>query len=252
MSQPSVLVSLLGPLELTVAGRSVPVGGPGRQALLVALALEVGRVVTVHEIFEAIWDDRPPATALTKLHGHVCALRRDLAQAAGPDGAAALQTKASGYVLCSHRATTDLLRFDRLLCAAATAVPGDAKERAARLSAALALWRGPACGGVASTRLAAAVTRLDERRWRATEDLSLAQLALGDDNGAIAALEWLVEQVPYRERAWELLLRVHLRRGDTWSARAAYEQLAHVLDTGLGVAPGERIGRLMAGRPSGR
>jgi len=100
---------------------------------------------------------------------------------------------------------------------------------------------------VTSTRLAAAVARLDERRWRATEELSLARRALGDDEGALVVLEWLVQQVPYRERAWELLLRAHLRRGDTGSARAVYERLAHVLAVGLGVAPGEQIDRLITG-----
>ncbi|GIE99575.1 AfsR/SARP family transcriptional regulator [Paractinoplanes rishiriensis] len=243
MTAPAVVIALLGPLEVTVAGRPMAVGGPGRRALLAALGLSVGTAVSVPELLEAIWDDRPPMTATTKLQGHVCALRQGLARLGGPDAAEVLQTKPPGYVLCRHRATTDLVRFDDLTRRARQAPVG---EQAALLTAALRVWRGAsACADIRSSAwLTSMAGSLDDRRWRATEDLAAAELALGDHDAVIDAMELLVRQAPYRERAWEHLMAAHRERGDLAAALAVHERLRRTLAADLGVAPGRRITRL--------
>jgi DNA-binding SARP family transcriptional activator len=241
-----VHVSLLGTLEVSVAGHAVPLGGPGRRALLAALALSVGRAVGVPELLEFIWDDRPPATATTKLHGHVSALRQSLQRFGGPDAAQVLQTRPPGYVLCARRTRTDLAIFDQLVRqAVAVRLPSGAARRAQALSAALALWRDTACADVPSARMSAVAAQLDERRWRAMEDLAEARLALREHDTVVDAMQSLVRQAPYRERAWEHLMRAHLGRGDTASALAAHVELCRVLATDLGVAPGRRISQLV-------
>ncbi|MBO3737437.1 AfsR/SARP family transcriptional regulator [Actinoplanes flavus] len=235
-----VRVSLLGPLEVTVAGIPMAVGGPGRRALLAALSLGLGTTLSVPELLEAIWDDRPPMTATTKLQGHICALRQELARLGAAD---AIQTKPPGYVLCKHRVATDLAEHDELLRRARDAPPPD---RADALRAALRMWRGSsACADLRSSWAAAVTHALDERRWRAMEDLAEAELALGDPAAVIDAMEPLVRQAPYRERAWEHLMAAHVERGDMAAALAVHERLSRTLAVGLGVAPGRRITHLI-------
>lgn len=200
-------VSLLGPLEATVGGQPMAIGGLGRRALLAALAFNLDTVVGVNRLVEVIWDDHPPATATTKLQGHVWALRRSLVRLGGPDAVNVLQTRPPGYVLCADRTSTDLARFDELTQRAAGArLPEEAAGRVAALSAALRLWRGDTCVDARTAGVAVLAASLDERRWRAMEDLAQAQLVLGDHNSVIDAMEPLVRQWPYRERAWEHLI----------------------------------------------
>ncbi|MEV4282244.1 AfsR/SARP family transcriptional regulator [Actinoplanes xinjiangensis] len=252
---PQVRVSLLGPLEVTVAGRAMAVGGPGRRALLAALGLGIGTTQGVPELLEAIWDDRPPMTATTKLQGHVCALRQSLARLGGEEAAHTIQTKPPGYVLCRHRATTDLVRFDDLVRQAREArLPDRGAQRAALLTAALDVWRGPsACSDIRSSWMSRMADALDERRWRAMEDLAEAQLLMGEDHTVIDAMEAMVRRAPYRERAWEHLIQAHRNRGDVAAAVSVHHRLCRTLVTGLGVTPGPRIARLLeeilGGRP---
>ncbi|GLH98170.1 hypothetical protein Pa4123_34450 [Phytohabitans aurantiacus] len=240
-------VSLLGPLEVTVGGEPMTLGGLGKRALLATLALNLGTVVGVSRLVQVIWDDHPPMTATTKLQGHISALRQSLVRLGGPEAANALQTRPPGYVLCGHRTSTDLACFDELTRRGAGArLPEGAEQRVASLSAALGLWRGSACVDVRSAGVAVIAASLDERRWRAMEDLAEAQLVLGDHNAVIDAMEPLVRQWPYRERAWEHLIEAHVRRGDVASALAVHDQLCRILAADLGVGPGQRIGRLVS------
>ena len=243
-----VQVHLLGPLEVTVANRPMAVGGPGRRAALSALALNVGTTLSVPELLEAIWDDRPPMTATTKLQGHVCALRQDFARLGGADAANAVQTKPPGYVLCKHRTTTDLVRFNELTQKARdTSLPSQAARRAELLTTALQIWRGPsACSNIHSSLMTSMADSLDERRWRVMEDLAEAQLIVGDYHAVIDAMELMVRRSPYRERAWELLMTAHHRRGDIAAALAVHQRLCRTLATDLGVSPGQRIAQLIS------
>ncbi|MFC7533000.1 BTAD domain-containing putative transcriptional regulator [Actinoplanes sp. GCM10030250] len=255
---PQVRVSLLGPLEVTVAGSPMAVGGPGRRALLAALGLSAGTTLSVPELLEAIWDDRPPMTATTKLQGHVCALRQSMIRLGGPEAGHTIQTKPPGYVLCRHRADTDLARFGDLVRQAhETRLPGQAAHRAALLTAALGVWRGPsACSDIRSSWMTRMADALDERRWRAMEDLAEAELLLGEHHSVIDAMEAMVRRAPYRERAWEHLMVAHRNRGDVAAAVAVHHRLSRTLIRGLGVTPGPRIARLLdeilGGRPVAR
>ncbi|MET8526292.1 BTAD domain-containing putative transcriptional regulator [Micromonospora sp. NPDC005172] len=239
-------VSLLGPIEATVGGQPMPIGSLGRRALLATLAFNLGAVVGVNRLVEVIWDEHPPMTATTKLQGHVSALRRSLVRLGGAEAVHVLQTRPPGYLLCTGLTSTDLARFDELTHRAAAArLPADATDRVTALSSALRLWRGDACVDARTAGVAGLAAPLDERRWRAMEDLAEAQLVLGDHNSVIDAMEPLVREWPYRERAWEHLIEAHMRRGDVASALATHDHLCQILATDLGVQPGRRIGRLI-------
>ncbi|WP_246149452.1 AfsR/SARP family transcriptional regulator [Nonomuraea turkmeniaca] len=67
---------LLGPVEVWNDGRQVSLGGSKPRALLAALLLDAGRVVTVERLMEAIWQDDPPPTARGVLQTYIASLRR--------------------------------------------------------------------------------------------------------------------------------------------------------------------------------
>jgi len=237
-------IALLGPLELRVGDEPVPVGGPGRRALVASLALNHGCVVPVQHLVDVIWDDDPPATAVTKVQGHVYALRRELSRLGGREVAEALRTRAPGYLLDCSASATDLADFVELTAAPAASDAADPRERVVALRRALDLWRGPACADVGSPLIQAMAVRLEERRMSAVEDLAEALFALHRFGEALDELDRLVKVEPFRERAWEQIMRGHLALGHPAAALASYREVRRVLATELGIAPGERIRRL--------
>ena len=100
-------------------------------------------------------------TARTVVHGLVSRLRAVLEPGRGKARPGALlQTSGSGYRLAIEPDAVDAHRFKRLIDEARDA---PAKVRAAKLSAALALWRGPALADFAYEPFAQrAITALEE------------------------------------------------------------------------------------------
>ncbi|GAA1539507.1 hypothetical protein GCM10009827_068480 [Dactylosporangium maewongense] len=242
-----IAIGLLGPIEIRVDGQAVPVGGPGRRAITAALALERGAVVPVHQLVDSIWPDAPPATAVTKVQGHIWALRRELARAGGCPASGALQTQAPGYRLDAGTARTDLATFTGLTAEAARHPgPDGAATRIGLLQRALELWRGPAFGDVPAPAIQAAAAGLEERRMCALEDLAEALLALRRYDEAVSTMDALVLRQPFRERAWECLMRGHLGGGRPAAALGAYHEIRRLFADELGIVPGQRL-RTLAG-----
>ena len=89
-------VSLLGPVEVSVDGRRVPIGAGKPRALLTLLALHEGSAVSTDRLVEGLWGEEPPASATKMVQLLVSQLRKALA-AAG-DGAS-IVTRGRGYEL---------------------------------------------------------------------------------------------------------------------------------------------------------
>ena len=100
---------------------------------------------------------------------------------------ALLQTSGSGYRLAIEPDAVDAHRFKRLIDEARGA---PAEVRAAKLSAALALWRGPALADFAYEPFAQrAITALEELRTQAIEDRIEADLESGRAADLVPELE---------------------------------------------------------------
>src|SRR4051794_34372749 len=69
---------LLGPVEAREAGSPLQLGGPRQRAILALLLLHAREAVARDSLIDAVWDERPPATAATALHGYVSQLRKVL------------------------------------------------------------------------------------------------------------------------------------------------------------------------------
>src|SRR5215510_16550164 len=91
---------ILGPLEVSRAGRAVPLGGPRQRAVLALLLLEANRVVSMDRLAEDIWAGRPPGGWATTLQTYVFHLRRALQPGRVPGSAGGvLVTSGRGYLL---------------------------------------------------------------------------------------------------------------------------------------------------------
>ena len=239
-SQVSTLtVDILGPLRVRIDGRPVPLTTGRLRSLLVGLAMSANRAVSVHQLTDVVWAERPPADPRRSLQTYATRLRAAL-------GGWRIQTVPAGWLLRAEPDTVDALRFVRLLDAAASAA-GPRAEREL-IVAALALWRGEPFDGVASGWLCHAERpRLVERYLAARErriDLDIRFGAAREP--LIAELEALTAQYPLRESLWVRLMTLLDRGGRPAEALQRYDAVRRQLADELGIDPSPELRRLHA------
>jgi DNA-binding SARP family transcriptional activator len=182
---------VLGPVEARVDGTVVALPRRQQRALLAALVVHAGEVVSTDRLVDDLWGEDPPTSAVGSLQNAVWQLRKAL----GPDR---VVTKAPGYLLAADLETIDARRFERLLTESTRQEPA---TRAATLREALALWRGPALADVADAPWASnEAARLEALRLTALEERIDAELELGLHGPLVAQLEALVAEHPLSER----------------------------------------------------
>ena len=231
-------VGLLGPLQVSVAGRPVELPAGRLRALLAVLALSAGQTVSVDRLATAVWGEDPPGDPRANVQTNVKRLRRVL-------GTELIVTQRGGYVLDAEPDRVDALRFVRLLDEATTA-PDPATQRD-RLADALALWRGAPFDGVRSEWLERTQSpRLQERYLAGLERSVDLDLADGRHAGLAAELEELTARFPLRESLWARLLRVLERSGRPAEALARYDEIRVRLAEELGADPGPELRQVHA------
>jgi len=202
------------------------------RALLAFLLLHANQPVSADRLIDEVWGPEPPKTAGASLQNYVSRLRRAI-------GAETVISQPPAYVLRIDPEQFDLARFERLTAEARRAEP---RERAEKLRAALALWRGPALDDLAFEPFARdEVGRLEEARLAALEDCIDAELELGLGGDLVAELDELVEQQPLRERFHAQRMRALYRAGRQADALAAFQSAREVLTEELGLEPGEEL-----------
>lgn len=235
----TIAFRILGPVEAWCGDRRLALGGAKARTLLTVLLLRANEVVPTERLIDELWDGRPPASARNLVHGYVSELRRRL-------GADVLRTEPSGYLLRTDRGRLDLHRFEDLLGEAERAADEGRTERVSeRLRAALALWRGPALGGIGSDSLRLRMgARLEEQRLAALERRIDADFDLGQHESLIGELAELVADHPFRERLRGQLMTALWRAGRPAEALQAYQAGAEVLRRELGIEPGPELQQL--------
>ncbi|MFB7470130.1 BTAD domain-containing putative transcriptional regulator [Kitasatospora sp. NPDC056184] len=237
--------AILGPLEVrTDGGERVRLGGERQERLLAALLLNAGGAVPVARLVDAVWDDRPPATADRQIRNLAGLLRRGFHRA-DPAGPPALQTDGRGYRLLLDGHRLDARTFaDAVARSRRTAAAGEPSAAAADLREALALWRGPVLDGLAGRVITASAVPLDELRLTAWEDCLDLEAALGRHRAGLPELTALVADHPLRERFVGQLMRALHASGRTADALAAHRRFTTRLAEELGLDPGPELRRL--------
>src|SRR5262249_40766801 len=157
---------VLGPLEVAANGTFLPLGGAKQRAVLALLVLHANNVVSVDRLIDELWGAEPPESALNMLQGYVSHLRKVLEPHRSRGEHELLVSRPPGYVLQIRPEQLDAERFDRLVTEGRRLLEeGDVDAAAARLRAALGLWRGPALGDLGYQRFARPeAERLEELR----------------------------------------------------------------------------------------
>ncbi|PZF82623.1 BTAD domain-containing putative transcriptional regulator [Jiangella anatolica] len=231
-------VGILGPVRLSDGDRVVAVGGARLRALLTRLALEPGAVVPMPALVDAVWPDGPPGDPVNAVQTLVSRLRRLLGTGAE------LRQVAGGYRLELAADDVDAGRFERLARAGRDRLrAGAAAEAVTALRAALALWRGRPLADLDGAAVAGPVlSRLDELRLAAAEDLAEAELAAGTTAADVAVrLRALVAEQPLRERLRALHVRALVAAGRRAEALEAFEDARTLLADRLGADPGAQL-----------
>ncbi|WP_055495196.1 BTAD domain-containing putative transcriptional regulator [Streptomyces sp. TP-A0356] len=228
---------VLGPLAVwDDEGAAVRVPEAKVRALLADLLAHDGGPVSADRLIHDLWGDRPPGRAAGALQAKVSQLRRAL-------GRDRVVHQPSGYRLRLDGDEVDATRFRALVeRARGVAAPS---ARAALLTEALELWRGPAYADFADREFVrAAAQRLAEQRLSVLEAQAEARLAAGDHVLLAGELADLVTRHPLRERLRALQIRALYATGRQSEALAAYEDLRARLLADLGVDPSPELAAL--------
>ncbi|MFI6133295.1 BTAD domain-containing putative transcriptional regulator [Micromonospora sp. NPDC051141] len=236
LKPPVSRLRLLGTLEVVVDGTPRPVGGLRRRALLAALALQPGDVVSSRRLLEIAWPGRTTATRVNTLQSHLTHLRREYALRG------LILARDSGYVLELADEFTDLQLAERRIHDAMLA--DDPAKVVGELRDALAAWRGPSLSDLRDlTWFNDQAVRLDGIRRAATNALVEARLALGEHHQLVAELAHAIEQQPLDEELHRQFMTALYRSGRQSDALSVYQRLKRTLaadlDTGPQVATNE-------------
>jgi predicted ATPase/DNA-binding SARP family transcriptional activator len=235
---------LLGPLEVSCAGKPVELGGHKQRALLVVLVLNANRVVATDRLVELLWADEPPTTAIHALHVHVSQLRKAL-KAAG--SSARIGTHPAGYQLEVDPDELDITRFEHLVVTGRQALTRNSAQTAlAAFDRALNLWRSPALAEFRSEPFAAGErARLEELRISAHEGRFDALLALGLHAKTVVELQSVAAEHPLRQGLQAQLMLALYRSGRQAEASDVFQRLLSRLRDELSMEPGPDLQMLL-------
>ena len=206
------------------------------RALLADLLLHLGQPVSADRLIDDLWGDELPVHPAGALQSKVSRLRQAL-ENAEPGGGQLVVSRSPGYLLQVPADAVDERRFAAL--AGRAGATEDPRDRAALLSDALALWRGPPLADFADAMFAqAAVARLEEQWLTALEDQAEARLALGEHSLLAGELGDLVARHPLRERLRAAHMLALYRAGRQAEAVNSYSDLRGRLADDLGLDPG--------------
>ncbi|WP_344445306.1 AfsR/SARP family transcriptional regulator [Kitasatospora nipponensis] len=231
-----IRIVLLGPVRATRGGEELDLGPAQRHAVLAALAVSEGRVVTTEELVDGLWGDAPPAHAVAAVRNHVSHLRSVLEE--DRTAPCVLVSAGGGYVLRVPVGAVDLTLFRSLAQdAARLRAEGDFEGSANRLRQALGLQTGKPLAGVPGPHAERQREMFAERRLTVVHERLEVELALGHHARVVEELASLVSEFPLNEGLRALLMTALHRSGRRSEALAAFADVRRVLDAELGVEP---------------
>lgn len=230
---------VLGPLVVWDGeGREVRVPEAKVRALLADLLAHDGAPVSTDRLIDDLWGDAPPGKPSGALQAKISQLRRVI-------GRDRVVRQPPGYRLRLDDGgdEVDAVRFRALVTRARPV--RDPRARAALLTEALELWRGPAYADFADGLFVrAAAQRLAEQRLSVLEEQAEARLEAGDHTLLAGELADLVALHPLRERLRAVQMRALYAAGRQSEALASYEDLRARLVGELGVDPSPELAAL--------
>jgi SARP family transcriptional regulator, regulator of embCAB operon len=232
---------VLGPVSVTDGRRVVALRAAKPTALLAAVLLHPGAVVSTDYLRQALWGADQPACAKDTLQTYVLRLKRQFAGLGVPRDT--IEAVRGGYRMALDADSLDLVAFRQLINEARR--QSDPRAELGLVRRALAMWRGPLLGNVRSDLLQRdVVPRLTEERLRVAARAFELEIALGRGRRVLAELRRATRAHPQHERFWEQLVQALHRTGRRSEALVECRRATTCLRDELGVAPGPVLRRM--------
>ncbi|MDG4795695.1 BTAD domain-containing putative transcriptional regulator [Micromonospora sp. WMMD1082] len=236
--------AVLGPVQVWRHGVELDIGARQQRLILALLLANAGQPVGIGDIVEALWDQRPPASAVNVVHRYIGALRR-LFEPGLPTRSAGrwLLGDAAGYRMRVDTDSLDLLKLRQLTGQArADELAGRLTEAMSTYEDALSMWRGPTGGAselASYDRLAFSV--VDHECADLARQATCLALRLDRVRSVLPVLWRLAEHRPLDEALQAQFLLALSADGQQAEAIALYQNIRRRLADELGVMPGDEL-----------
>lgn len=230
---------VLGRLDVISSGQAMALGRPSEQMLLAVLLIDADHVVALSRLVDALWEDRPPATAPKQVRNAVGRLRHRFAASGSTN---VVITDHSGYRISVAEHSLDALRFNAAVTGAnRAAAAGRSAVAASLLKGALDQWRGPFLTGMRGRAIDAAAAAWEEQRNSARHSYYELMLALGRHRQIVAELLRLAADHPLHEDFAAHLMLALYRCGRRAEALSVYRRTQATLAAELALDPGRSL-----------
>jgi predicted ATPase/DNA-binding SARP family transcriptional activator len=227
----AVEFGILGDVEARAGGQSLDIGPARQRCVLVALLIDVNRVVPSDQLIERVWSDGLPHRARNSLAGYLSRLR----QALGGHGVE-ITSRSGGYVLTTDPASIDLHAFRQLASRARAAAEPD--EADTLFDTAMSMWRGVPFASIDTPWMNNVRTALEAERFAVALDRNDAALRVGRHGELLPALAALSSDHPLDERLAGQLMLAQFRCGRQADALETFRAMRERLVEELGTDPG--------------
>jgi DNA-binding SARP family transcriptional activator/Flp pilus assembly protein TadD len=239
-----VQFSMLGPIRAWRGPTELNLGSNQQQAILALLLIRANYLVSMDDLTELLWEEKPPASAVNVIHKHIGAIRRVLE----PDLAARscgrwLIRHGTAYRLAADAGTSDLISFRQLVRDAASAYAADQPADALDLlTEALGLRRG-ACGEGLELygRTRVHFSTVDQEYAAAVGQAADAALASAQPQRILPLLRQFAASESLDESLQARLMLVLAANGQQALALEHYQKVRERLESELGVDPGPEL-----------
>jgi DNA-binding SARP family transcriptional activator len=239
---------VLGPLRAWRGGTPLELGPVKRQAVLAALLLRQGAVVSHERLLDTVWGEEPPAGGRKVLPTHVNSLRRVLDPEGTPPVESVIRSGKGWYRFVVEEVGLDTADLDeRGDEALRTVASGDLATAADQLTSTIGLFRGEPLAGLPGPFAQEERQRLEERRrtFRLERLKCLVLLGrFGDVLDDLSGLSASSAADRYDESLTALRMRALYGRGRQAEGLRIYEDLRVRLRDELGTDPGEELRRV--------
>ncbi|MET9057201.1 BTAD domain-containing putative transcriptional regulator [Streptomyces antibioticus] len=236
---------VLGPLRAWRGGDPLELGPVKRQAVLAALLLRRGAVVSHGRLLDSVWGEEPPAGGHKVLATHVNSLRRVVDSAHTPPAQSVIRSGKGWYRFVVDGVRLDTADLEERGERALRAVRGgDLPGAVDQLFDVLALFRGEPLAGVPGPFAQEERERWEERRRAFRVEWLKCLVTLQRFGEALDDLSGLSSSESYDEALTGLRMRALYGRGRPSEALRTYEELRLRLRDELGTDPGEELRRV--------
>ncbi|SFT16592.1 DNA-binding transcriptional activator of the SARP family [Streptomyces sp. ok210] len=238
-------LAVLGPVRAWRGGVQLPLGPVRRQAVLAALALRPGFLVSHEQLLDGVWGAEPPRTGRKVLPSYIYGLRQTLdAEGTGPADSM-IRGEGGGYRLVVDDVQLDAADLAEHIEGARRAkASGDPATAVDRLSAALDLFDGEPLAGLPGPFADVERQRLLERLLGVRVERLECLVLLGRFADALDGLGALSASGPYDESLAALRMRALYGNGRQAEALAVHQDMCERLRDELGVDPGDELRRV--------